>query len=175
MSCKVKGCRNKLSHVTKYHMCGKCNNFGHGQVECGNEELTNNLIQYFNDTIDIKCEVPNCSNNQTHTTDGHICIFCDKNINMHLKVCPEYGIKVPDENIRFGSFNEYEFLQLGEYYERYVGMGCAQYVRRNKNSNLLESLFMHSDNWGQYGADTSDLPRYKAFIYEYIKNETDIE
>jgi hypothetical protein len=26
---------------------------------------------------------------------------------------------------------------------------------------------MHSDSWGQYGEDSSDLPRYNAFKYGY--------
>ena len=47
-------------------------------------------------------------------------------------------------------------------------MGCMWYIR--KNNNIDEYLFLHSDNMGQYGADTSDIPRLNAFIYEYKLN-----
>ena len=167
MSCKVKACRYNSTHVTKYHMCGKCNKFAHGQVECGNQELTNNLVQYLNDIINSPCEFDKCTDRQTHTTDGHICIFCDKNIYSHVKLCPENGIRISDDQIKFGYLNDFTFLKVGEYCGKNAGMGCTQFIRRNKITKLLEPLFMHSDNWGQYGEDISDYPRYKAFIFEY--------
>ena len=37
------------------------------------------------------------------------------------------------------------------------------------NNGTLEYFFMHSDSWGQYGEETSDVPRLRAFKenYEY--------
>ena len=46
-------------------------------------------------------------------------------------------------------------------------MGCTWLIRKNINTGNNEYLFMHSDNWGQYGEESSHLPRYKAFIYGY--------
>ena len=34
MECLVKGCRFKNSHFTIAHLCGTCNSYGHGQLEC---------------------------------------------------------------------------------------------------------------------------------------------
>ena len=57
-------------------------------------------------------------------------------------------------------------MNPNEYKKSDGGMGCMWLIRNNIN-NGNEYLFMHSDNWGQYGEDSSHLPRYKAFIYGY--------
>jgi hypothetical protein len=47
-------------------------------------------------------------------------------------------------------------------------MGCAWYARRNAlNGGILEYFFMHSDCYGQYGDDSSDMPRMRSFIRGY--------
>ena len=84
-----------------------------------------------------------------------------------MKNCPENGVPIIDDDNN--DLTEFKKLKKGEYCEKYAGMGCMLYVRRNKNNNMIESLFMHSDNWGQYGEDLSDEPRYKAFIHKYNK------
>ena len=37
--CKVNYCRFADKHTTFGHRCGKCGKYGHGQMECGDEEL----------------------------------------------------------------------------------------------------------------------------------------
>jgi len=44
-------------------------------------------------------------------------------------------------------------------------MGSTWYIRNNNRN--IEYLFMHSDSWGQYGDDTSDVPILNAFIDGY--------
>lgn len=166
MSCKVKNCRFNSYHVTKFHQCGKCKEYGHGMIECGNNELCENLHKYYNDKVLKPCESMYCNDRYSHTTEGHICIFCDKNTMNHLRYCPRdnnVGEKLEDNIL----IEKYSYLNKGEFFIEYVGMGCCNYIRRNTNSNKLEYIFMHSDSWGQYGDDVSEVPIYKAFIYKY--------
>jgi hypothetical protein len=44
----------------------------------------------------------------------------------------------------------------------YAGQGCIWFVKRV--NGRLRTFFMHGDSWGQYGPDTSDVPRMEAFI-----------
>mgnify|MGYP003349435074 CR=1 FL=1 len=61
--CKVQECRFKTSHTTKGHKCGKCHNYGHGQLECDNPELKERLREYWNEEMleNDKCNFINCS------------------------------------------------------------------------------------------------------------------
>ena len=61
---------------------------------------------------------------------------------------------------------DYELINY-QYIEVMSDMGCNWYVRRI--NNRYEYLFMHSDNWGQYGPETSDYPKYSEFIYNFTK------
>ena len=80
--CKVYKCRYSTSHNTANHLCGKCNNFGHGQMECGNLIYKQYLIQDFDYNkllnINIWCDVIGCHNKETHTKYAHHCYYCKK-------------------------------------------------------------------------------------------------
>jgi hypothetical protein len=179
-TCQVKRCRYNEEHTTERHCCGTCNLHGHGQIECGNENLIKELEQYKDDRIYNWCEIEGCIDSHTHTTNGHSCLYCDKRIsNSHLKCCPgnensngnvnSICDNVLDFNSKLLEHIEDEKLNIGEYKKSDGGMGCMWLIRNNNSKNYgnKEYLFMHSDNWGQYGEDTSHLPRYKAFIYGY--------
>jgi hypothetical protein len=171
MSCKVKGCRFNSYHITRFHQCGKCKETGHGMIECGDNELCKNLVKYYNDNIAKPCKSIFCDDRHTHTTEGHICLFCNKNTSNHLRYCPKdnsVGKELEDNSL----IEKYNYLKNGEYSVDYAGMGCSNYIRRNIFSNKLELIFMHSDMWGQYGDDTSELPIFKAFIYKYNEIKT---
>ena len=58
-------------------------------------------------------------------------------------------------------------LKNFQYIEIMSDMGCNWYMRFINNK--YEYLFMHSDNWGQYGPETSDLPKYTEFIKNFTK------
>jgi len=51
-----------------------------------------------------------------------------------------------------------------------AGMGCTFWYRRNYVSAPLERLFMHSDDWGQYGG-VGSVPEHSAFIAGYRQIE----
>ena len=97
------------------------------------------------------------------------CIYC-KELN-HLAKCPlrdgDYGI-FTDPSLAIycqDDFNKLN-LQMGEYGILYAGMGCSTYIRRNLDAKL-EYFFLHSDSYGQYGLETSDMPKVNAFLYGY--------
>ena len=50
-NCKVQGCRYSTSHSTESHKCGKCDQFGHGQIECGNFQKIKKLEKYFTNYV----------------------------------------------------------------------------------------------------------------------------
>lgn len=77
--CKVSKCRFSYTHTTSGHLCGRCNSFGHGQMEC-QSNYKKSVLQnkYGMDVlpVDIQCKVMSCTNRNNHTTDSHICSTC---------------------------------------------------------------------------------------------------
>jgi hypothetical protein len=185
--CQVMNCQYKTEHVSKRHCCGTCKHNGHGKLECSNEDLIYELARFNGDIIKKSCKIKGCIDPQTHTSSGHSCLYCDKRSNNHMKHCPlsnhmkmninmnETGDNSICDNIEDFSEDirpnltktEINKISIGEYTDVYAGMGCTWFIRNN-NGNI-EYLFMHSDSWGQYGDDSSHLPRYKAFIYGFHK------
>mgnify|MGYP000067751457 CR=1 FL=1 len=76
--CKVSGCNFPGSHASRGHQCGSCQEFGHGQRECGNQSAIDKL---YNESINLplgkRCKLIRCGNRYTHTTDGHHCRKCN--------------------------------------------------------------------------------------------------
>ena len=181
--CRVKGCKYNTFHVTRKHICSECLFSGHGKQECCDTNMILELRNYDDEILSEHCTVEKCTDNTTHTTEGHMCIFCSKYGNNHMKKCPIDGTKIVDSTLEtqsvsnldeeeLSSFSrtvaqlDYE-LKAGEYTHKYIGMNCYEYFRRNKETNMIETLYMPPNNWGD--DDTSDLPRYKAFIHEYTR------
>ena len=179
--CKAAGCHYNYYHLTERHCCGKCNMTGHGQIECGNDSLIENLKLFPVRTIQHPCNIKGCVDPHTHTTRGHSCLYCDKRIERgvqtHIKYCP-MNENTTENNSVWDNILEFNKditeniedvkLNIREYKKVYGGMGCIWFVRSiDGNDENNQYLFMHSDNWGQYGEETSHLPRYKAFIYKY--------
>ena len=174
--CKVKGCRYSDSHVTSRHMCGSCKKYGHGVMECNNTILIDQLKKYqYERYIDNICQVDDCVDRNTHTTVGHSCLYCctrklDGNNYIHLKNCPINGTIINDITQDCGETEMKDIkLKRGYYTIKPVEMGCMWVIKCNIESGNMEYLFMHSDCWGQYGDDTSDVPLYNAFIHRYIE------
>ena len=185
MSCKVIGCSYNEDHTTERHCCETCKHNGHGKHECGTKNLINKLKEYKDDCIDNMCKIKGCIDSHTHITKGHSCLYCNTIDNLHLSFCPNNKNTIEPNSLYYYSPNidskldsnllvllediEDVELNIGEYTTSYGGMGCTWFILKNNKENIgnNEYLFMHSDNWGQYGEDTSHLPRYKAFIYGY--------
>lgn len=84
MTCQVFGCRFPSTHLTFYHKCGNCNIYGHGQYECRNENLKQQLYTTFmdkNQTISSydHCSIETCKFPWSHSTIAHHCQLCGKN------------------------------------------------------------------------------------------------
>jgi hypothetical protein len=181
-TCQVLGCRYSDEHTTERHCCGICNLLGHGQMECSNKNLIKELEKYKDDFIFDWCEIEGCIDAQTHTTKGHSCLYCETRLDdLHLKYCPNNkntteGNTICDdlENISHALLEHIEDVKVkpNEYKISEGGMGSTWLIRNNNGKN--EYLFIDIDNWGQYGKDTSHLPRYKAFTYGYTLVETEL-
>jgi hypothetical protein len=166
MYCKVSYCRFPHSHVTKEHICGTCNNKGHGQVECNNSKLRHDLETFYNDVLPVsnQCTIPNCHSKTTHTNEGHHCINCGRrhdeseciiqSIDTH---CDRFGLD-KDKIIQFIS----NPMNSNGYIYIYVGMGCYLYIRSD-----MKTLFMHQDSHGQYGPTADDTPILNTFLENY--------
>ena len=176
--CQVKNCRFYSSHVTSRHLCGTCQNYGHGVMECNNICQIEPLKQFYNDRfVENACQENSCVDRTTHTTIGHSCLYCYtrnvyNNNYIHLKMCPINGTLVCDklEDIDIDNIlrdMKLPTLNKGQYFQKYAGMGCTWFIRCNKDTGVIEYLYMHSDCWGQYGDDSSYLPRYNAFVHGY--------
>lgn len=73
--CKCHGCRWPHCHLTEYHLCGKCQQFGHGQQECGNQNALASLAPGPNDPNQLpqneQCTVMGCNHAHSHTSGSH--------------------------------------------------------------------------------------------------------
>jgi hypothetical protein len=74
-----------MTHITQGHKC-ICGNYGHGQLECGNEALINNLMNTVNATKlelpkNLHCNIVGCATRHTHTRESHICGKCSQREN----------------------------------------------------------------------------------------------
>jgi hypothetical protein len=183
--CQVKHCKFPHFHITQSHQCGKCKQFGHGIIECGNYKNMNELYKKMTmSNISIKhdeqCCVSKCRYKHMHTSLGHKCSYCDTFGHGYIE-CPNILFKnihmtVPEEYRHdLDSFRSY---MLAKYYARNLfgktegkkwvtfcaEMGNTWYAKRNDTESNIELFFMHGDNWGQYGSGTSDVSKLRAFL-----------
>jgi hypothetical protein len=93
IKCLVKNCRFNQSHVTKGHLCGKCNKYGHGEIECYNIESILKLKQYYNDKLPENkwCKFGGCQFKEYHTSEAHHCQTCRGRFHS-LETCPVNAI-----------------------------------------------------------------------------------
>lgn len=87
--CKVAECRFSSSHVTKGHKCGSCGGYGHGEIECNDPYLKNELKKWYNHILptNLHCTVTNCRYKSLHNSDAHHCPNCDRRVNYDHYCC----------------------------------------------------------------------------------------
>jgi len=192
MSCKVQQCRFSKSHTTGGHKCSTCNQYGHGQLECGDNIKISSLRDFYEEKLPIKqhCNFIDCKYRWSHNTRSHNCSKCFKNHSS--KECPkqtltEWQRRFPNNNDNMNSLNyeafftdkfnemitanEIKFIdnKIGLYISTNAGMGCSLYIRKIFNSDgsskECDAFFLHSDMHGQYSADVNDIPQRDIFIY----------
>ena len=176
--CKVKHCRYKFTHTTAGHMCGivGCKNpYGHGQIEHGDEVAVDNLKKYLSEKLLEKdyCNLPGCKYPWSHKTESHYCYKCKRRgqhtssnciIQSLDNACEKWSGYLDKRKIE-----EFVTYKNNVFFGIYVGMGCYIYV--SCVNNFINTLFMHSDAWGQYGPQTNDTPIYVKFC-EGLDNVT---
>jgi hypothetical protein len=148
-------------------------------MECHSQTLKNNLFKYFSEELpeELHCDIINCSTKKYHSRDSHHCINCKRHHSENECIIQTYEYWKDyfqnQNNSYFPNFNEEEFKTnyFGKYIELSLGLGCELFVKND--ANVLMGLFMHSDNWGQYGPDTDDTSIYHMFIegFQYIEIE----
>ena len=168
--CMVKHCRYPWSHTTDGHKC-PCGEYGHGQIECGNQHEIEELRQYNTHELplDKQCTFPICRHRYSHSNIAHHCHRCSKNhsssdciiqnLDTHIERFGDSG----SPNLK--TFDYHHFLSYYDrvYIEEYAGMGCGLIIR--KSGYNIESIFLDSYS---YDGDT-----YNKFI-EDMTNITDI-
>jgi len=72
--CKCHDCKYSDSHTTYGHICKTCKKNGHGKYECGNNELINNLKQFWLNVLPEQsfCPIENCNTYFLHTKESHM-------------------------------------------------------------------------------------------------------
>ena len=165
--CKVAGCRFPKSHTTAGHLCGKCKQYGHGQIECNNPMMKESLKVFFNDKIneDDYCELGGCKYPWSHNRRAHNCHKCFRNhrsTECIIQNLDHFANQFQITPIYTNMINTYLATRPDVFIKYYVGMGCELFLK--KKEDTIEALFMHQDSWGQYGPHTSDRPILERFI-----------
>jgi len=130
------------------------------------------------------CMVYGCNYKNTHITEKHNCSYCGKQ--GHGKVeCGNYlainFLNEIDEYDKISTINKLindnndtnndiksiiSILKDGEYTSLYSGLGSKIFIRKIYKDRI-QYLFMHQDDWGQYGINTSRKHKYDKFISGY--------
>ncbi len=167
--CFCQQCRFPYSHLTAYHKCGTCGNFGHGVNECEKNVDTHNKINELFEKYILtnKDYLPNelhCTNNKckcksTHTTGSHESFF-ELDEYADLSGPDKYGIRrrfaeSKEKGIKLVSNN------INSYARFYVGMGLED-VYYNINGNIGKKTFEYtSDFYDELKLFTKNLRELK--------------
>ena len=140
MFCKVLGCRFSGAHTTAGHKCGRCNEYGHGVLECRFAGKKEELKQYFEEEMpsELQCTFPGCKYKWSHSTGSHNCHKCFRNHKSEsciIKPISDYFTLFPDINEIFGD-NDFCYIK------RCVNNNDAYYIRSvNKEVEVLWMAF----------------------------------
>lgn len=157
MYCKVKGCRYPNFHTTKGHQCGRCKRYGHGVLECIYIDKILNLTNHHKDILpmDKWCKIKDCKYKHFHTTEGHICKYCNT---IHKEdECIVFDLD--ESNVKYGScYNtddiKKEFLHLDNVFKT-IQLGMGHQIFITKKNGIFKCIYMDPHSWGQYNADFS--------------------
>lgn len=172
--CLVFGCHFADSHLTKSHQCGTCKEFGHGQMECGNQTKINSLNEMSRGISfpqHLRCEAPGCRQAYSHSSSAHVCSRCKER---HFESSCTQSYVHPASEVYAYSEGQRELNNIpGKVFiDIYAGMGCQWFVKRDSPNNKLSIFFMHTDNWGQYGPQCDDRTKLVQFLEGYTHAKT---
>jgi hypothetical protein len=88
--CQVAECTYPSTHTTIAHRCGRCNVYGHGQLECRNPSLVADLRRFGADELPhhLYCTIAGCATRITHTNSSHHCRTCNERGTHSMVNCP---------------------------------------------------------------------------------------
>ena len=171
--CKVKNCRFSRYHLSEAHQCGLCKKFGHGQIECANNKLIENITHLSKNISlpeNLYCKAPFCESPNTHLSESHQCSNCD---DRHFEINCKIPVHLTSKFYAqcqaaqtLGSADGKIFIDI------YAGMGCQWFIKRDSVNSKSEFFFMHTDAWGQYGPQCDDTEKLKKFLEGYVHLET---
>ncbi len=94
--CHVAECRYPLTHVTSAHQCGKCQKYGHGIIECDDQDACDELIKFASERMppSLQCTQVGCRFKFTHSNEGHQCGRCFSFGHSALQ-CPSSSNSIP--------------------------------------------------------------------------------
>lgn len=134
-SCLAKGCRYFKFHTTLEHQCSKCQEFGHGDLDC-----INNLIPIYvpinqNQTLNLNLidhECPECHviTLKSHKYMDHLCDKC-RNL-----LTDNHGIYIKfNKNLE----NKYigEYLDGSKYYLNFCYLNNKKYEIAIQYENII--------------------------------------
>ena len=178
-TCKVVGCRFPKAHTTIGHMCGICKEYGHGQIECGDIAKINELKKYFNDKLHLsnQCTQIGCKYKWSHNYKSHNCHKCYKNHSSKdciIQSIDEMNKRYPittdhDYNsiLKHLVLNDHMLVNGGYFETEPFAMGCKIFIKCEYSSSSVlhvSGIFMHPDNWGQYGKKADDRDVLNLFL-----------
>lgn len=162
MYCRVERCRFPHAHSTLAHKCGRCDEFGHGVLECHDNDKKTHLYSLENIylPIDRQCTIPGCMYPETHINGSHHCHYCLEQDHGErdciIKEMGDYRGKYNDLENDLQGMNNIYFVE-------YSGMGSQIYIR--KKDWIINFMIMTEDSWGRYSELRGDVLRLNRFTH----------
>lgn len=183
--CKCIGCVNKNKHLTLYHKCDTCDDFGHGVYECPlnkNGDMTP-LIEINNDEQNIDeiinmcdekmCEIYGCDSPYSHVSKSHDYDYNKRNKNIKMlnnieiewcksKTCKSCWIYINEYSWMLGIVNIIVNLNKSRekgyiYNSSKETMGLKIFGKKSDTDNIIE---IHI--FGKH-----DVEKQNLFIFGY--------
>jgi hypothetical protein len=172
MYCKCKKCKYPNDHLTKYHHCGTCKQFGHGQIECPTNNGTDYslpgeyIFENINDPRSIspqrQCTMTTCKHRMTHTTLSHSDMFDKQYESSKTKTELVWlNTKLHESCRGIANVNSFitdyyfhivrDFVKYGTngkiYVSSYGGMGNTIFAKRDHINDLIKvKMIYHEDD-----------------------------
>lgn len=158
--CDVQDCLHKWSHIKSAHHCKKCSERGHSTSNCPQSrryDSSRNDLGIFS------------------RWENYSPFFSEDDEDDEI----ESSVVESTTDIQHGSFSDYDkdseraaLSKMGSidgkiYVTIPSGMGCSFWYRRASRYTFLERLFIHSDDWGQYGPGR--VSQHTSFINGYVQ------
>ena len=186
--CTIDWCNSRDSHMNSAHHCELCKG-NHSATDCP-QVLAH---QFAIDDMILNCPICRTENRIPSTQKkvfgiSEKCKICLTNVIEvylpacgHTSICIECANKL-DKNDKQDYIDDEDDFEPGTkdeindilgdepgkvYTKGYAGMGCVFYYKRDDIGQKLKRMFMHTDEWGQYGPNSDFRPNLFRFLHGY--------